>query len=153
MKRNLYRCEAGHETLLPYQADEVWVWCEYCQGNVCCQRIEEEASMIAKPDLTARGNSTGPLTDARNMRIVWPDRLPDDTYNQDVMECPYCHHKDRDACELGDGGEGCGETECGHCGRDFRWVRSISVSYTALPMPNGLHERPGATTQKDTNAK
>jgi len=58
----------------------------------------------------------------------------DETWNNDVLECPYCHHKCRDAYELGDGGEGCGETECGSCEREFRWSRSITVHYRGIPV-------------------
>lgn len=66
----------------------------------------------------------------------------EDTYNREELECPYCHHKQRDAWELGDGGEGCGETECGGCEREFRWSRMVSVSYkgSAMPEPNAIGE-------------
>jgi DNA-directed RNA polymerase subunit RPC12/RpoP len=66
----------------------------------------------------------------------------EDTYNNDQLECPYCHHKDRDAYELGDGGEGCGETECHRCGKEFRWVRTITVHYTGRPTNNNASHDP-----------
>lgn len=52
------------------------------------------------------------------------------TYSTEGVVCPYCGHEDRDSWELGDGGEGCGETECGECEREFVWVRTLSVSYS-----------------------
>ena len=58
---------------------------------------------------------------------------PEETFDRDGVVCPYCGHKYRDSWELGDGGEGCGETECGSCDREFIWVRHISVSYTGRP--------------------
>jgi len=58
---------------------------------------------------------------------------PEETYNHEGVECPYCGCVDRDSWELGDGGEGCGETECGECEREFTWARSISVSYKGIP--------------------
>ncbi len=55
--------------------------------------------------------------------------ISENTYNDKGVECPYCGHIDKDSWELGDGGEGCGETECGECEKTIIWVRNISVSY------------------------
>lgn len=54
------------------------------------------------------------------------------------LECPYCGHIDRDACEIGQGGDGSWDTECPSCGKEFICNRTISVSYEA-------------TKPKDTN--
>ena len=59
----------------------------------------------------------------------------DCTYNDDGVECPYCGYVDKDSWELGDGGEGCGDTECGECEKPILWARRISVSYTGKPKP------------------
>ena len=48
----------------------------------------------------------------------------------DLAVCPYCGHKNRDSWELGDGGEECGEDECGECGEEYRWSRLVSISYS-----------------------
>lgn len=56
------------------------------------------------------------------------------TYNHDFVECPYCHYEDRDSWELGDGGEGCGTTECGHCEREFQWSRTFTINYKGSPL-------------------
>lgn len=56
---------------------------------------------------------------------------PEDTYNHDGVECPHCHHVQRDSWELGDGGEGSGETECGACEELILWTRNVHVSYSA----------------------
>ncbi len=60
--------------------------------------------------------------------------LPEETYMHDATQCPYCGRIDRDAYELGHGGEGCGETTCGSCEKDFLWQRTVSVSYTCKPV-------------------
>jgi len=52
----------------------------------------------------------------------------EETYG-DTLKCPYCGHPRRDSEELGDGGEGGGETECGSCEREFRWSRTLTVRY------------------------
>lgn len=62
------------------------------------------------------------------------DPVIENTYRRDYLECPYCHHIDQDSWELGDGGEGCGETECGKCEREFKWSRSFSVSFIGRPI-------------------
>ena len=59
---------------------------------------------------------------------------PQETRSRHGVTCPYCGHLDEDSYELGDGGEGCGETECGECGKPFAWVRSITVNYTGKPL-------------------
>lgn len=55
--------------------------------------------------------------------------ITNDTYNSDGVECPYCGYVDKDSWELGDGGEGCGEIECGECEKLFNWQRMISINY------------------------
>lgn len=59
---------------------------------------------------------------------------PEETYNREGVICPYCGYLDRDSWELGDGGEGCGETECGQCEKEFTWSRSFSVTYRGIPL-------------------
>ena len=49
------------------------------------------------------------------------------------LKCPHCGYEDPDSWELGDGGEGDGETECGRCGKPILWSRHVSVSYTGKP--------------------
>ena len=56
--------------------------------------------------------------------------ITNDTYNSEGVECPFCGHIDKDSWELGDGGEGTGEIECGDCEKTFTWERHISVSYS-----------------------
>jgi len=53
----------------------------------------------------------------------------EETSNNYGVQCPFCGHVNRDSRELGDGGEGCGETECGKCEKPFLWIRRISVTY------------------------
>jgi hypothetical protein len=59
---------------------------------------------------------------------------PEETFNSDVLECPYCHYKHRDAYEFGQPGEGCGEIECDHCGEEFHWSRTLTIHYTGRPL-------------------
>lgn len=54
---------------------------------------------------------------------------PDDTYNDEGLECPYCYDINRDAWEMGEPGEYEGETECCGCGKDFFWSRILTVTY------------------------
>jgi hypothetical protein len=62
---------------------------------------------------------------------------PEETYTGgEGLQCPYCLALDADAWEMGDGGEGCGETECGSCGKEFRWARHITVNYSGKPIPD-----------------
>jgi hypothetical protein len=48
----------------------------------------------------------------------------------DAPICPHCFEKMTEAWELGDGGEGDGETDCGHCGEPFSWSRHVEVTYS-----------------------
>jgi hypothetical protein len=59
---------------------------------------------------------------------------PEETYEQSKVRCPYCLELLSDSWELGDGGEGCGEIECGHCEREFVWSRSFTVIYKGIPI-------------------
>ncbi len=58
-----------------------------------------------------------------------------ETYSDEVT-CPYCGYQMRDSWELGDGGEGCGETECGQCEREFMWSRTFHVRYSGKKLKN-----------------
>lgn len=50
-------------------------------------------------------------------------------YNSHAV-CPFCGHVDYDSYELGgDDGEG-GIVECGYCGKQYRYVRHIDISYS-----------------------
>jgi len=60
----------------------------------------------------------------------------DETYNSEGVECPFCGWVNRDSWELGDGGEGCGEIECGECEKTFVWERCVSVNYTGRKLKN-----------------
>lgn len=55
--------------------------------------------------------------------------ITNDTYNSQGVECPFCGHVSNYSYELGDGGEGCGETDCGRCEKTFIWERVINVNY------------------------
>lgn len=48
MKRNPYRCEAGHESIIPYQSARVWGWCEACRLNVDLTLVEAPPSIMQK---------------------------------------------------------------------------------------------------------
>jgi len=56
------------------------------------------------------------------------------SYSDDEVQWPYCGHEQGDSWELGRGGEGDGETECGECFKTFRWSRTLSVSYESTPI-------------------
>lgn len=64
-----------------------------------------------------------------------------DTYNDDVVECPYCHYKyypeaeDYDEYKRGE--------ECGECGKSFYLYQSFSVSHNTsadCELNNGKHD-------------
>lgn len=63
--------------------------------------------------------------------------LPEETLERDQLACPWCLKIQSDPWELGDGGEGCGETECDTCERTFIWGRSFTVWYTGKPKKGG----------------
>ena len=50
--------------------------------------------------------------------------------------CPYCGNIERDAWEInfGDGMEGEAETDCGDCGKTYRVIREVEVSYSTSKM-------------------
>jgi transcription elongation factor Elf1 len=52
----------------------------------------------------------------------------------DDPKCPYCGHVHRDSWEWGDAFNGGSTAECDECGREFRAVRNVSVSWRTLPM-------------------
>jgi hypothetical protein len=56
------------------------------------------------------------------------------TNEAENVRCPYCLELQSDSWELGDGEEGCGETECEDCGKEFRWAREISINYKGKPL-------------------
>lgn len=39
----------------------------------------------------------------------------------DSLECPHCHKKDYDCCELSSDMDDTGTTQCGSCEKDFIW--------------------------------
>lgn len=51
------------------------------------------------------------------------------TFNNEGIECPECHHVDRDDGEWLDGAEGCGEYECPKCEHVFMASRSFSIYF------------------------
>ena len=69
-----------------------------------------------------------------------------ETYNDDGLECPSCGKVDTDAWELGDGFEGCGETECGYCDKPIKWERIVSVAYKGSVV--AANESSSATTRR-----
>lgn len=58
---------------------------------------------------------------------------PEITYEDSEVRCPYCLELQSDSWEFGDGGEGCGETDCENCEKEFTWARQISVTYKGIP--------------------
>lgn len=56
---------------------------------------------------------------------------PAETYNHDVLECPYCHYKHKDMWETSGN---CGIVTCEGCDTDFKWARDTIVSYTGNPI-------------------
>ena len=56
-----------------------------------------------------------------------------DCWLTDQAVCPYCGYADQDSWELGDGGEGSFETDCGECGLEYIVERHVSVSYSSKP--------------------
>ena len=58
----------------------------------------------------------------------------ENTFNQDELECPYCHKMVPDPWELMGEMEDSGEVTCGSCERDFLWVRDISIYYKGKPI-------------------
>jgi hypothetical protein len=44
--------------------------------------------------------------------------------------CPHCGYEDKDSWEIGDGGEGDFEVDCGHCDKPFLCSRQVSVYYS-----------------------
>ncbi len=50
-------------------------------------------------------------------------------YTQEIV-CPHCGYAHSESYEFGDGGEEDGQDECGRCGKEFYWSRTISVSYS-----------------------
>lgn len=62
---------------------------------------------------------------------------PQPHYNESLITCPYCGHKDRDSWEFG-GDEGSAEEqECGECERTFMVTRHVSITYTSEPIKEG----------------
>lgn len=57
----------------------------------------------------------------------------DETYNSEVLECPYCNFIHKDAWELS--GED-GEIYCEKCDKTFLWARHINISYTGKKIKN-----------------
>jgi hypothetical protein len=60
-----------------------------------------------------------------------------DTMRTHNAVCPYCGYEERDSWEinLGDFGEGDGETTCGSCSRDYFVSRICNISYTTKAKP------------------
>jgi len=54
-----------------------------------------------------------------------------DTYNDDEVECPYCHYKYQPEAE--DYSEDRRAEECGECGKSFYLNQSFSVSHHTKP--------------------
>ena len=61
--------------------------------------------------------------------------LPETTYEDTEVRCPYCLALQSNSWELGDGGEGCGEMECGKCEKEFIWARQLRVTYKGISKP------------------
>jgi DNA-directed RNA polymerase subunit RPC12/RpoP len=61
---------------------------------------------------------------------------PETTYEDSDVRCPYCLKMQSDSWELGNGGEYCDTMECGSCGREFIWSRTIMISYKGIPITN-----------------
>lgn len=57
----------------------------------------------------------------------------------DQLVCPYCGNVDRDCWELTAEDD---DTWCGSCGRQFRYSRHISITYSSHPII-GPHELSG----------
>lgn len=55
--------------------------------------------------------------------------------NHRGIACPTCGKVNKNPGEFGLQDEGSVETECGHCGAPYRLLCSISVAYTATPLP------------------
>jgi hypothetical protein len=53
----------------------------------------------------------------------------DHEYTEFIV-CPYCGYSHPESYEFGDGGEGDGQDECESCGKEFRWSRMVSISYS-----------------------
>jgi len=55
------------------------------------------------------------------------NRMPeiDHTFTTEIV-CPYCGYKYRDSCEFADDDE----EDCAECGKTFKFVREVSVTYS-----------------------
>jgi hypothetical protein len=53
--------------------------------------------------------------------------MSEETRNYDVLECPWCGHKDRDAWEID---ADSGVTNCPGCDKEIEYCRDVSISYT-----------------------
>lgn len=56
---------------------------------------------------------------------------PEETCNDDVIECPYCHYMHRDVCDFLDDES---KIQCHQCERDFLYRRTVAVYYTGYPI-------------------
>lgn len=65
----------------------------------------------------------------------------------DELTCPYCGYEDRDSWECR---EDDGEATCGHCEKDYSYIRNVEVTYTTTEICTcehaiGYHEYPDKT--------
>lgn len=51
-----------------------------------------------------------------------------------LIHCPYCYYADPDSCEFRGDERGCGEWECGKCGRVFDVERMGDGCYRTCPL-------------------
>ena len=55
--------------------------------------------------------------------------IDDETFNEDVLECPYCGYLHNDMWEIA-GHDEDGEIDCHNCDKEIMWLKYVSVSYT-----------------------
>ena len=56
--------------------------------------------------------------------------MSEETYGENLA-CPFCGCINRDAWDLGSGGEECGEVDCDFCEREYTYARMVHVTYRA----------------------
>lgn len=50
--------------------------------------------------------------------------------SEDNIKCPYCDYEDKNSWEFT---EDDGVWECGHCGKEFKVSRNITITYNSYP--------------------
>lgn len=91
----------------------------------------DQPSSEAQPHKELKpGDGPLDLSRAVQLPVSGPERMPDETYERDVVKCPWCGHIHGDAWEF----DNEGETECYKCEKPFEWTRHMTVSYTARPI-------------------